>query len=142
MITILEACVLFHGVVGGDVIGSVEHKEDCSAVIDAQFEPPVGHFCFSHVAELVVVVLMLGQVVDCVVDVAELVDHVVGDLVEVAEGIHVEVTSCAEFKNTGVEDDLGLIFQENITQISVKKLFEVNSKSTQKKKLYITTTKS
>ena len=45
---------------------------------------------------------MLVQVVHCVVDVAQLVDQVIGDLVEVTECVHIVVTGGSKLKKARV----------------------------------------
>jgi len=96
MIAVLQTCVLIEWVIRLDVIGCVEDEEDGRTVIYAQFKPPVGDLCFCHVAQLIVFLLVASQVVNGVIYIAELVDQIVADLVEVAEGVHVVVTGCTE----------------------------------------------
>ena len=102
MIAVLQAGVLTERVIRLDVIGCVEDEEDGCAVIDAQFEPPVGDLCFGHVAQLAILLLVACQVVHGVIYIAELVDQIVGHLVEVAEGVHVVVARGSKLEHARV----------------------------------------
>ena len=102
MVAIAKARVLVQWVIRLDVVWCVEDEEDGRAVVDAQFEPPVGYLGICHIAQRVKFLLVLRKIVDGVVDFAELMNQVIGHLVEVAEGVHVVVASLTVLKHTVV----------------------------------------
>ena len=102
VVTILQACVLVQRVIRFDIVRCVEDEEHCRTVIDTEFEPPIGNLTLCQVVKIFELLLVLCEIVDSVVDAAELVDHVVRDLVEVTECVHVEVASRPKLKNARV----------------------------------------
>ena len=100
MIAVFEAGVFFHRIIGVDLCGCVEDKEGGGAVVDSKFEEPVHLLGLGELIKIAIFLLMSSQVENSVVDGAEFVNQVVGDLGEIREGVHVVVAGGTEIVDT------------------------------------------
>ena len=102
MFLVIQAGIFFQWVVGINTIWCVEHEEGERAVVDSSFEPPISDFSLRLITQVFKLLLMLCQVVNCVINVAKLVNQVVRDLGEVFECLQVILPGLRELIQTRI----------------------------------------
>ena len=102
MVCVIEAGIFIQGIVGINTIWCVEHEEGERAVVYSSFEPPIGDFGLRLILQVLELLLMLYQVVNGVINVAQFVNQVVRDLGEVFERLQVILPGLRELIQTRI----------------------------------------